>query len=66
MQEEGDWKACGGSPWEGVVSEIPVWNLVLFLKKMFGKKRKNNKNSARIYICVYTHTHTHIYKMYVY
>lgn len=38
MQEEGGWKMCWGSPGEGVVSEIPIWNLFLLFKKK--KKEK--------------------------
>ena len=45
-------KLVGAVPGEGVVAEIPIWNLLLLKKKKFGKKRKNNKNSAGIYICV--------------
>ena len=61
-------KLVGAVPGEGVVSESPIWNFLLFFKKKnFGKKRKNNENSAGIYICIYVCVCVCIdrYKMYV-
>ena len=47
-------KLVGAGPGEGVVAEIPIWNLLLLKKKNLAKRGKIIKILQEyIYVCVY-------------
>ena len=60
-------KLVGAVPGEGVVSEIPIWNLLL-LKKNLAKRGKIIKilqEYIYVCVCIYIYIYIYIYIMYV-